>query len=143
DMTDAAAVRRAIKSTTPLVWVETPSNPLWKVTDIAAIGEIARAAGARYVCDNTTATPVLQFPFRLGADLVVHATTKFLGGHGDVTGGAVVTKTRDPFFETIRAVQATGGAGPPPLACWPGLRGPGPLPCRSPRPSPPARRVAT
>src|SRR2546430_1851100 len=80
DMTDAAAVRRAVKRTTRLVWVETPSNPLWKVTDVAAIGEIARAAGARYVCDNTTATPVLQSPFRLGADLIVHATTKFLGG---------------------------------------------------------------
>src|SRR5437773_338127 len=132
DMTDAAAVRRAIKSTTRLVWVETPSNPLWKVTDIAAIGEIARAAGARYVCDNTTATPVLQFPFRLGADLVVHATTKFLGGHGDVTGGAVVTKTRDPFFETIRAVQATGGAVPSPFDCWLVLRGLG-EPRRAPR----------
>src|SRR5438128_12032779 len=77
DMTDAAAVRRAVKRTTRLVWVETPSNPLWKVTDVAAIGEIARAAGARYVCDNTTATPVPQSPFRLGADLIVHATTQF------------------------------------------------------------------
>src|SRR5437867_1713342 len=143
DMTDAAAVRRAVKSTTRLVWVETPSNPLWKVTDIAAIGEIARAAGARYVCDNTTATPVLQSPFRLGADLVVHATTKFLGGHGDVTGGAVVTKTRDPFFETIRAVQATGGAVPSPFDCWLVLRGLRTLPCRIRAHSEHALRVAT
>ena len=89
EMTDAAAVRAAIRASTKLVWVETPSNPLWKVTDIAGIGELARAAGARYVCDNTTSTPVLQSPFTLGADLVVHATTKYLGGHSDVLGGAV------------------------------------------------------
>src|SRR5256886_4613829 len=75
DMTDAAAVRRAIKPSTRLVWVETPSNPLWKVTDVAAIGEIARAAGARYGGDNPTASPGLQSPFRVGADLIAPATT--------------------------------------------------------------------
>src|SRR2546429_7040460 len=98
DMTDVAAVRRAVKPSTKLVWVETPSNPLWKVTDIAAIGALARAASARYLCDNTTATPVLQSPLRLGADLIGHATTKFLGGHGDVIGGGVGTTKRAPLF---------------------------------------------
>src|SRR5256886_17502336 len=93
-------IRRPPRSTlfpyTTLFRSETPSNPLWKVTDIAAIGALARAASARYVCDNTTATPVLQSPFRLGADLIVHATTKFLGGHGDVIGGGAGPKTTEP-----------------------------------------------
>ena len=143
DMTDVAAVRRAIRPSTRLVWVETPSNPLWKVTDIAAIGALARAASVRYVCDNTTATPVLQSPFRLGADLIVHATTKFLGGHGDVMGGAVVTKTRDPFFEKVRAIQASGGAVPSPFDCWLVLRGIRTLPSRMRAHSENALRVAT
>jgi cystathionine gamma-synthase len=130
DMTDFAAVRAAIKPSTRLVWVETPSNPLWKVSDIAAIGELARKAGARYVCDNTTATPVLQSPFKLGADLILHATTKYLGGHSDVMGGAVVTKVNDRFFDTIRAVQASGGAIPSPFDCWLVLRGIRTLPYR-------------
>src|SRR5438046_8535429 len=142
-MTDASAVRRAVKRTTRLVWVETPSNPLWKVTDVAAIGEIARAAGARYVCDNTTATPVLQSPFRLGADLIVHATTKFLGGHADVMGGAVVTKTRDPLFEGVRAIQGSGGAVPSPFDCWLVLRGIRTLPYRTRGHSGHVLRVAT
>ncbi|OLE49603.1 MAG: hypothetical protein AUG01_05120 [Candidatus Rokubacteria bacterium 13_1_20CM_2_69_58] len=136
-------MRRAVKRTTRLVWVETPSNPLWKVTDVAAIGEIARAAGARYVCDNTTATPVLQSPFRLGADLIVHATTKFLGGHADVMGGAVVTKTRDPFFDKVRAIQAAGGAVPSPFDCWLVLRGLSTLPFRMRAHSEHALRVAS
>jgi cystathionine gamma-synthase len=143
DMTDAAAARAAIRATTRLVWVETPSNPLWKVTDIAAIGEIARRAGALYVCDNTTATPVLQSPLKLGADLVLHATTKYLGGHGDVLGGAVVTRTRDVIFERIRAVQATGGAVPSPFDCWLVRRGIRTLPYRVRAHSDHALRVAT
>src|SRR5262249_15201196 len=110
DMTDVAAARAAIRTTTRVVWVETPSNPLWKVSDIAALGEIARRAGALYVCDNTTATPVLQSPFKLGADLVLHATTKYLGGHSDVLGDAGVARARDPVFERIRARQASAGA---------------------------------
>src|SRR6058998_1596619 len=143
DMTDVAAVRRAIRPSTRLVWVETPSNPLWKITDIAAVGEIARQAGARYVCDNTTATPVLQTPLRLGADLVVHATTKYLGGHGDVLGGAVVSKVRDELFERIRAVQASAGAVPSPFDCWLVRRGIRTLPYRVRGHSENALRVAT
>src|SRR5438552_15145333 len=106
DMTDVAAVRRAVTPSTKLVWVETPSNPLWKVTDIAVICEIARAGGARFVCDNTTATPALQSPFRLGADLTVHATTKFVGGHGAVIGGAAVTRRRPPRSAQVGATHA-------------------------------------
>jgi cystathionine gamma-synthase len=130
DMTDVAAVRAAIRATTRLVWVETPSNPLWKVSDIAAIGELAHGAGALYVCDNTTATPVLQSPLKLGADLVLHATTKYLGGHGDVLGGAVVTRQRDALFDRILAVQASGGAVPSPFDCWLVRRGIRTLPYR-------------
>ena len=83
DMTDAAAARAAIRATTRLVWVETPSNPLWKVTDIAAIGEIARRAGALYVCDQHHGHAGAPVALKLGADLVLHATTKYLGGHGE------------------------------------------------------------
>ena len=130
DMTDTAAVRGAIRASTCLFWVETPSNPLWKISDIAAIGEIAKKTGALYVCDNTTATPVLQSPFKLGVDLVLHATTKYLGGHGDVLGGVVVSRTRDARFDRIRAVQASGGAVPSPFDCWLVRRGIRTLPYR-------------
>ncbi len=143
DMTDPGAVRAAIRANTKLVWVETPSNPLWKVTDIARIGELAHAAGACYVCDNTTATPVLQSPFKLGADVIVHATTKYLGGHSDVLGGAVATKARDALFDRIRAIQASGGAVPSPFDCWLVLRGIRTLPYRVRAHSENALKVAT
>ena len=143
DMTDVAAARAAIRTNTRVVWVETPSNPLWKVSDIAALGEIAHRVGALYVCDNTTATPVLQSPFKLGADLVLHATTKYLGGHGDVLGGAVVARARDAVFERIRAIQASGGAVPSPFDCWLVLRGIRTLPYRMRAHSENALKVAT
>jgi cystathionine gamma-synthase len=143
DMTDPPAVRAAIRATTRLVWVETPSNPLWKITDIAAIGAIARETGAFYVCDNTTATPVLQSPFKLGADLVLHASTKYLGGHGDVLGGAVVAKMRGELFDRIRALQASGGAVPSPFDCWLVRRGIRTLPYRVRAHAENALRVAT
>ncbi len=143
DMTDPETARRAVKANTKLVWVETPSNPLWKVTDIALIAGIAHAAGARCVCDNTTATPILQAPFGLGADLILHATTKYLGGHSDVMGGAIVAKTRDQFFDRIRAIQASGGAVPSPFDCWLVLRGIRTLPYRVRAHSENALRVAT
>src|SRR5207245_6702578 len=124
-----------MRANTRLVWVETPSNPLWKITDIAAVGEIARRAGAVYVCDNTTATPVLQSPLELGADLVLHATTKYLGGHGDVLGGAVVSRVADELFDRIRGVQASAGAVPSPCDCWRAGRRRRPLRCRSRTPA--------
>src|SRR4051794_15572752 len=118
DMTDLAAVERAVGPETKVVWVETPSNPLLAVTDIAAVVEIAHAANARVVCDNTWATPALQQPFAHGADLVVHSTTKYLGGHSDVLSGAVVAREDDDFFGRIRQVQGVGGGVPAPFDCW-------------------------
>ncbi|HEU4370527.1 MAG TPA: PLP-dependent transferase [Methylomirabilota bacterium] len=143
DMTDAAAVKAALRPATKVVWVETPSNPLWRVTDIAAMAALAHGAGARCVCDNTATTPVLQRPFAHGADLVVYATTKYLGGHGDVMGGAVVARQRDPFFDRIRALQGAGGAVPAPFDCWLVRRGIRTLPWRMRAHSDNALRVAT
>jgi len=130
DMTDLGEVERALKPATKLVWVETPSNPMWKISDIAAIAALAHGAGARCACDNTVATPVGQSPFTLGADLVVHATTKYLGGHGDLMGGAVVTRAADDVFERVRGIQAMGGGIPSPFDCWLVLRGIASLPWR-------------
>jgi cystathionine gamma-synthase len=123
DMREPNNVRDALRPNTKLVWMETPSNPLLKIANIAAIAEIARNAGAMSVVDNTWATPVLQRPLDLGADLVLHATTKYLGGHSDVLGGAVVTREASPLFERIRFLQANGGAVPSPFDCWLVLRG--------------------
>lgn len=123
DMTDPQAIREAFRPTTRLVWVETPSNPLLSVTDIGAVAEVAHERGARVVCDNTWATPVLSRPIELGADLVVHATTKYLGGHSDVLGGAVVSAAADDAFARIRTVQMVGGAVASPFDCWLLLRG--------------------
>jgi cystathionine gamma-synthase len=118
DMTSADDVRRALRPATRLVWIETPSNPLWKVTDIARVVEIARSAGARTICDNTVATPVLQSPLALGVDLVKHATTKYLAGHTDVQGGAIVARVADEFYQRVEAIRTSGGAVPSPFDCW-------------------------
>jgi cystathionine gamma-synthase len=123
DMTDPRCVRDARTEKTALVWVESPSNPMIRIADIAAIGRIAREAGARLAVDNTWATPVLQRPFELGADLVMHSTTKYLGGHDDVLGGAVIAREDDDFFRRIRHIQTVGGAVPSPFECWLVLRG--------------------
>jgi cystathionine gamma-synthase len=143
DLTDVGAVKAALTPRTRVVWVETPSNPLWRVTDIAAVAALAHGAGARCVCDNTATTSVVQRPFAHGADLVVYATTKYLGGHGDVMGGAVVARERDAFFERIRAIQASGGAVPSPFDCWLVRRGIRTLPWRMRAHSDNALRVAT
>jgi len=118
DMTDPAAVGGAVRPRTRLVWVETPSNPLLAIADVAAIARIAHDAGALCACDNTFATPVLQRPLALGADLVMHSTTKYLSGHSDVTGGVVVAGRRAGLFERIRRAQIYGGAVPSPFDCW-------------------------
>jgi cystathionine gamma-synthase len=143
DMTDLAEVERALRPTTRVVWVETPSNPMWKVSDVSALASLAHGAGARCVCDNTVATPVGQSPFALGADLIVHATTKYLGGHGDLMGGAVVTRATDDFFERVRGVQASGGGIPSPFDCWLVLRGIQSLPWRVRAHSENAMKLAT
>jgi cystathionine gamma-synthase len=130
DMTDLVQVQQAIRPNTKLVWVETPSNPLLKVSDIRTLVNLAHAAGAICVCDNTWATPLLQRPLELGADLVVHATTKYLGGHSDVLGGVVIAAQNDEFFQQVRHLQVTGGAVASPFDSWLVLRGMQTLPCR-------------
>jgi cystathionine gamma-synthase len=130
DMTDPAAVAAAIRPATKIIWVETPSNPLMRVTDIAAVVAVARKAGVRVVCDNTWASPVLTRPLELGADLVMHSTTKYLGGHSDVLSGAVVSRADDDLFQRIRTVQVAGGAVASPFDCWLLLRGIRSLPYR-------------
>src|SRR5258706_3088534 len=130
DMTNLDAVRSAIRPSTRLVWVETPSNPLMKITDLAGIAGIARKANAISVCDGTFATPILQRPFEQGIDMVTHSTTKYVGGHSDVVGGALITKFDNYLFERARKSQKFGGAVPSPFDCWLTLRGVDTLPCR-------------
>ena len=142
DMTDTAAIKAALTPRTKIVWAETPSNPLWRVTDVAAVAALAHGAGAVCVCDNTSA-PILQRPLALGADLVVYATTKYLGGHGDVMGGAVVARASEPLFERIRGIQTAGGAVPSPFDCWLVRRGIRTLPWRMRAHSDNALKVAT
>jgi cystathionine gamma-synthase len=123
DLTDLAAVRAALRPDTRLVWVETPSNPLISVSDIAGIVRLAHQVGAVVVCDNTWATPLLQQPLALGADYVMHSTTKYLGGHSDVMGGAIVAREDGPLTQRIRLLQVNGGGVPSPFDCWLVLRG--------------------
>lgn len=122
ELSDIDELRAAIRPETKIVWVETPSNPLLKIVDIALIAEIAHAAGAIAVVDNTFASPALQQPLSLGADLVVHSTTKYLGGHSDVLGGAVVFGD-DRFFDQIKFQQFAVGAVSAPLDAWLTTRG--------------------
>jgi cystathionine gamma-synthase len=105
-----------------MVWVETPTNPLLKVVDIASIARLAASAGATTVVDNTFATPYLQRPLELGADLVLHSATKYLGGHSDVIGGLLATRS-DELAERLRFHQNAAGAVPSPFDCWLVMRG--------------------
>ncbi|MGV2985579.1 cystathionine gamma-synthase [Microbacterium sp. AGC85] len=122
ELGDADAIREALRPETRIVWLETPSNPLLKIVDIAATAEIAHAAGAVVVVDNTFASPALQRPLSLGADLVVHSTTKYLGGHSDVLGGAVVFAD-DRFYDQVKFQQFAVGAVSAPLDAWLTTRG--------------------
>ena len=142
DMTDLGAVGQAVRPSTKLILIETPSNPLLKITDISAVADMAHQNGIACVCDNTWASPVLQRCLDLGADLVVHSTTKYLGGHGDVTGGIVVSNREDGLFEEVRNIQHDGGAVPSPFDCWLLLRGIRTLPYRMRAHSENAERVA-
>ena len=111
EMTDAAAVRAAIRpGSTKLVWAETPANPLWTTTDIAATAEVAHEAGALLAVDSTSATPVFTQPLLLGADLVMHSATKYLNGHSDLTAGSLTTRAVNEHWQRVRAVRAQGGA---------------------------------
>ncbi len=122
DMTDPQAVASAARDETRVIWVETPTNPLLKVIDVAAVAEIAHAGGARCVVDNTFATPYLQRPLELGADVVVHSVTKYLGGHSDLVGGAIVTSDEE-LAERLAFLQNAVGAVPGPMDCYLALRG--------------------
>ena len=122
DLTDLRTLDEAFSSNTRLVWVESPTNPRLLVYDLEAIARAAHAHGALFVVDNTFATPYFQQPFRLGADIVVHSVTKYLGGHSDLIQGAVLA--RDPHvFEPIKFLQNATGAVPSPFDCWLTLRG--------------------
>lgn len=122
EMTDADAVRAAIRPETRMLWVETPSNPLLKVTDVAALAELGHDAGLLVVVDNTFASPALQQPLALGADVVVHSTTKYIGGHSDVLGGAVVLDD-DELAERIGFLQFAVGPVSAPMDAWLTVRG--------------------
>jgi cystathionine gamma-synthase len=129
DMSDLAAVKKGLRPNTKIAWMETPSNPLLKIVDLAAAAKVIHDAGALCVCDNTWA-PVLQRPFDLGADFILHSTTKYFGGHCDVLGGIVVAKEENDLFQRIRGIQYEGGAVPSPFDCWLILRGMRTLPWR-------------
>jgi cystathionine beta-lyase/cystathionine gamma-synthase len=122
DLTDLEAVRAGVRDETRLVWIETPTNPMLKIVDIAAVSALAHEHGARAVVDNTFATPYLQRPLELGADAVVHSVTKYLGGHSDLVGGAVVTSD-DDLIERLTFLQNAAGAVPGPMDCYLALRG--------------------
>jgi cystathionine beta-lyase/cystathionine gamma-synthase len=122
DMTDLAAFRAAVREETRVVWVETPTNPLLKVIDIAAAAELAHGAAAMCVVDNTFATPYLQRPLEFGADVALHSATKYLGGHSDVVSGVIATRS-GAVAEQLRFHQNAAGAVPSPFDCWLVLRG--------------------
>ena len=122
DASDLDAVERSISPSTKLVWLESPTNPLLRVVDIDAVSEVAHSRGAMVCVDNTFATPYLQQPLRLGADLVVHSSTKYIGGHSDVVGGAIMTNN-DELERQLRFHQNAVGAVPSPFDCWLLLRG--------------------
>lgn len=142
DTTDLNAVKEALDPKPKLVWFESPTNPLLAITDIEACCTLAKEAGAIAVVDNTFATPYLQNPLALGADLVVHSTTKYLGGHSDCVGGIVITSD-DELHERLCFLQNAIGAVPGPLDCFLVLRGTKTLPVRMERHCDNAERVAT
>jgi len=129
DLQDLDALKKALRPTTRLIWIETPSNPLLKILDIQAISRIAHEAGAQLLVDNTFATPILQQPLSLGADVVLHSTTKYCGGHSDVQGGCLVLKSQE-LLDRVLHVREVLGAVASPFNSWLILRGLRSLPCR-------------
>lgn len=118
DMTETRNVASAIIPTTRLIWMESPSNPQLKVTDIEALAVLAKNKGILTGCDSTFATPLFQHPLQLGVDMVMHSTTKFLGGHSDILGGVVITREGGELPERLRVYQNIAGAVPSPFDCW-------------------------
>ena len=141
DTGEADEIRRALTPKTRMVYVETPTNPMMRLTDLAAAGEIARKAGALFAVDNTFASPLFQQPLTFGADLVLHSTTKFLNGHSDMIGGILVTG-RDDLAERIGFLQNSSGAVPGPMDCWLALRGIKTFPLRMRQHDANGRRIA-
>ena len=130
DMTDLAKVEKAVQKNTKLIWAETPANPMLSITDIKGLASIAQKHKLKLGVDNTLGTPVLQNPIALGADIVMHATTKYIGGHSDIMGGAVLLKEDDEWAKRIERVQILMGATPNPLDCYLLARGLKTLPLR-------------
>lgn len=130
DMTDLEAVKNAIQSNTKLIWIESPANPMLSISDIEGICQIASKLSIKVGVDNTLASPILQNPITLGADIVMHATTKYIGGHSDILGGAVVLKKDDDWAHRIQRVQILMGATPNPVDCYLLARGLKTLPLR-------------
>lgn len=143
DMTDPAAARDAIRANTRLLWVETPTNPLMQVLDLAALVAHAERAGARVLVDGTFATPALQRPLELGADVVLHSTTKYLGGHADLLGGALVFRKRDAMTERVQHHRHILGPIASPFSSWLVLRGLRTLACRVERQAANALAIAS
>lgn len=123
DMTDLDALNAAFRPETLLVWVETPSNPMLRITDLRAVADLTHANNAILLVDGTWSTPLLQRPLDHGADLVLHSVTKYLAGHSDVLGGAVVAAEQSGFFDRVRSIQEAGGPVLDPFAAWLALRG--------------------
>jgi len=118
EINDIEVLQQHIKPNTGLIWIETPSNPLLKITDIKKAISIAKAHNIKVACDNTFATPIFQKPLSLGADLVMHSSTKYFGGHSDLMGGVLITAERNDWWTKIRQVQEMGGAIPSPMDCY-------------------------
>ena len=145
DLRDLDALRAALRPATRLIWAETPSNPQLRIADLAAIAGVAQKHGALFAVDNTWATPLLQRPLEFGADIVMHSTTKYFGGHSDVLGGALILREAPggPLAERLRAIQRLSGGVPSPFDCWLLLRSIPTMPARVRLQSESAGRIAT
>jgi len=132
DATDLKVIQAAVQPNTKLIWLETPSNPLLRITDLEATANFAKKQNILTVCDGTLATPILQNPLQLGIDMVFHSTTKYIAGHSDVVGGILLTNQTNSIFEEAALSQKAGGGGgiPSPFDCWLTLRGVATLPLR-------------
>lgn len=117
-MTDSEVIENSIRSNTRLIWIESPSNPMMRITDIEAVTDLAHSKDILVCVDNTWPSPINQQPLNLGADLVLHSTTKYLGGHSDILGGAVISKHNGRIFQRIREIQQLTGGVPSPRDCW-------------------------
>ncbi|HEV8357893.1 MAG TPA: cystathionine gamma-synthase [Gemmatimonadales bacterium] len=141
DTRDAGNIERALTPATRMIYCETPTNPMMFLTDLRAVGDLARARGLLFAVDNTFATPVFQQPLEFGADIVLHSTTKYLNGHSDMVGGLLVTN-RDDVAERLGFLQNASGAVPGPMDCWLALRGTKTLPLRMRQHDRNGRRIA-